>query len=204
MNPLFSGYNFILASQSPRRQYLLNELDLSYTILSHEIDEVYPDSLKRGEIALYLSSLKADAFSEEELGENSILITADTIVWLDNSCIGKPKDEDDAIRMLTELSGRMHSVYTGVCLQSAGKRRFFEVRTDVYFRRLLPAEIEHYVKEYKPMDKAGAYGIQEWIGFIGVSRIDGCYFNVMGLPVQRLYEEIGLFIGDLKNVDSLQ
>ena len=198
MDPLFSGYNFILASQSPRRQYLLNELGLLYTILSHEIDEVYPDSLKRGEIALYLSSLKADAFSKDELGDDSILITADTIVWMDDRCIGKPENEDDAIRMLTKLSGRRHSVYTGVCLQSAGKRRLFEVRTDVYFRLLLPEEIEHYVKEFKPLDKAGAYGIQEWIGIIGVSRIDGCYFNVMGLPVQRLYEEIGVFIGDLK------
>jgi len=197
MDPLFSGYNFILASQSPRRQYLLNELGLRCTILSHEIDEVYPDSLKRGEIAVYLSSRKADAFSEEETGAGTILITADTIVWLDDGCIGKPENEDDAIRMLTTLSGRMHSVYTGVCLQSAGKRRLFEVRTDVYFRRLLPEEIEHYIKEFKPLDKAGAYGVQEWIGYIGVSRIDGCYFNVMGLPVQRLYEEIGLFIKDL-------
>ncbi|HEX7410860.1 MAG TPA: Maf family nucleotide pyrophosphatase [Bacteroidales bacterium] len=198
MDPLFSGYNFILASKSPRRQYLLNELGLHYTILAHEIDEVYPDSLKRGEIALYLSSLKADAFSKDELGDDSILITADTIVWMDDRCIGKPENEDDAIRMLASLSGRMHSVYTGICLQSAGKRRLFEVRTDVYFRLLLPEEIEHYVKEFKPLDKAGAYGIQEWIGIIGVSHIDGCYFNVMGLPVQRLYEEIGLFIGDLK------
>ena len=202
MDPLFSGYNFILASQSPRRQYLLNELGLHYTILSHEIDEVYPDSLKRGEIALYLSSLKADAFSKDELRDDSILITADTIVWMDDRCIGKPENEDDAIRMLTKLSGRMHSVYTGVCLQSAGKRRLFEVRTDVYFRLLLPEEIEHYVKEFKPLDKAGAYGIQEWIGIIGVSRIDGCYFNVMGLPVQRLYEEIGLFIKELKKDDK--
>lgn len=198
MDPLFSGYKFILASQSPRRQHLLNELGLCYTILSHEIDEVYPESLKRGEIALYLSSLKADAFSEEELGNDTILITADTIVWLDDMCIGKPENETDARLMLARLSGKMHSVYTGVCMQSAGKRRMFEVRTDVYFRQLLPEEIEYYVKEFKPLDKAGAYGIQEWIGFIGVSRIDGCYFNVMGLPVQRLYEEIGLFIGDLK------
>jgi septum formation protein len=200
MDPLFAGYNFILASQSPRRQYLLNELGLHYTILSHDIDEVYPESLKRGEIALYLSSLKADAFAEAETGEGTILITADTIVWLDDRCIGKPESEEDAIRMLTELSGKMHSVYTGVCLQSAGKRRVFEVRTDVYFRRLLAEEIEHYVREYKPLDKAGAYGIQEWIGFIGVSRIDGCYFNVMGLPVQRLYEEIGLFIAELNQI----
>ena len=198
MNSLFAGYNFILASQSPRRQYLLNELGLRYTIRSHEIDEIYPDNLKRGEIALYLSSLKADAFSEEELAADSILITADTIVWMDNRCIGKPENENEAIRMLTKLSGRMHSVYTGVCLRSASKRRLFEVRTDVYFKMLLPDEIEHYVQEYKPLDKAGAYGIQEWIGYIGVSRIDGCYFNVMGLPVQRLYEEIGLFIADLK------
>jgi septum formation protein len=199
MDPLFSEYNFILASQSPRRQYLLNELGLRYSILSHEIEEVFPENLKRGEIALYLSSLKADAFSSEELSADTILITADTIVWLDDKCIGKPENEVDAIRMLTELSGKMHSVYTGVCLQSAGNRRSFEVRTDVYFRRLQPEEIEHYVKEFRPLDKAGAYGIQEWIGFIGVSRIDGCYFNVMGLPVQRLYEEIDLFIKELNH-----
>jgi len=203
MDLLFSGYNFILASQSPRRQYLLNELGLQYTIRSHEIEEVYPGNLKRGEIALYLSSLKADAFSKGEIGEKTILITADTIVWMDDSCIGKPENEDDAVLMLTRLSGKMHSVYTGVCLQSAGKRRLFKVRTDVYFRPLLTEEIEHYVKNYKPLDKAGAYGIQEWIGFIGVSRIDGCYFNVMGLPVQRLYEEIKLFIDDLNIGNSL-
>jgi len=197
MNLLFPGYKFILASQSPRRQYLLNELGIPYTILSHKVDEVYPDVLKRGEIALYLCALKADAFSQEEIGEDTILITADTIVWMDGECIGKPMAENDAISMLTRLSGNMHSVYTGVCLQCAGKRRMFEVRTDVYFRPLKHEEIVHYVEEYKPLDKAGAYGIQEWIGYIGVSRIDGCYFNVMGLPVQRLYEEIGLLIGEL-------
>jgi septum formation protein len=198
MDTMFSDYNFILASQSPRRQFLLNELGISYKILSHEIDEVYPENLKRGEIALYLSALKADAFTNEEVGENTILITADTIVWMDGECIGKPLDENDAIRMLSRLSGKMHSVYTGVCLQSAGKRRLFEVRTDVYFRPLKKEEIKHYVRKYQPLDKAGSYGIQEWIGYIGVSRIDGCYFNVMGLPVQRLYEEIGLFITELK------
>jgi septum formation protein len=198
MNTLFPGYNFILASQSPRRHYLMNEMGIPFKILSHEIDEVYPADLKRGEIALYLSALKADAFTAGEIGENTILITADTIVWMDGECIGKPMDENDAILMLTRLSGKMHSVYTGVCLQFAGKRRMFEVRTDVYFRPLKHDEIVHYVEEYKPLDKAGAYGIQEWIGYIGVSRIDGCYFNVMGLPVQRLYEEIGLFINELK------
>jgi len=197
MISLFPEYNFILASQSPRRQYLLNEIGLRYKILSHEIDEVYPDDLKRGEIALYLSALKADAFTNEEIGENTILITADTIVWMDGECIGKPVDADDAVQMLSRLSGNMHSVYTGVCLRSEGKRRLFEVRTDVYFRPLKHEEIVHYVNEYKPLDKAGAYGIQEWIGYIGVSRIDGCYFNVMGLPVQRLYEEIGLLVGEL-------
>jgi septum formation protein len=203
MDTLFSEFNFILASQSPRRQYLLSELGICYTILSHEIDELYPENLKRGEIALYLSALKADAFANEEIADNTILITADTIVWMDGECIGKPMDKDDAVRMLTRLSGNMHSVYTGVCLQANGKRRLFEVRTDVYFKPLLHQEIVHYVNEYKPLDKAGAYGIQEWIGYIGVSRIDGCYFNVMGLPLQRLYEEIGLFIGDLKQESSL-
>ncbi|MEI6748742.1 MAG: Maf family nucleotide pyrophosphatase [Bacteroidota bacterium] len=202
MDSLFSEYNFILASQSPRRQYLLSELGIPYKILSHDIDELYPENLKRGEIALYLSALKADAFTEEEIGKNSILITADTIVWLDGKCIGKPANEDDAIRMLSQLSGKMHSVYTGICLQSVRQRRLFEVRTDVYFKPLLHEEIVHYVQKYKPMDKAGAYGIQEWIGYIGVSRIDGCYFNVMGLPVQRLYEEIGLFILDLRKTAS--
>lgn len=176
----------------------MNELGIRYKILSHEIDEVFPADLKRGEIAIYLSALKADSFTNEEIGENTILITADTIVWMDGECIGKPTDEEDAVKMLARLSGNMHSVYTGVCLQSAGKRRLFEVRTDVYFRPLSHEEIVHYVNVYKPLDKAGAYGIQEWIGYIGVSRIDGCYFNVMGLPVQRLYEEIGIFIGDLK------
>ena len=139
-----------------------------------------------------MAKLKASAF-EGELAENQLLITADTIVWIDNQVLGKPKDRAVAIEMLHQLSGRKHTVYTGVCLKTTQKERVFSAATDVFFRQLSDDEIAYYVDTYKPFDKAGSYGIQEWIGYVGIERIDGSYFNVMGLPVQRLYQELKKF-----------
>jgi len=189
-----SGYHFILASQSPRRLSLLKEIGLDFEVNVKPTDESYPPHLQREEIALYVSNKKAEAFSFQELPENSLLITADTIVWLNGECIGKPEDEEDAIQMIAKLSGNVHTVYTGVCLRTSDKFHSFYVSTDVHFRKLGMDEIRHYVEKYKPLDKAGAYGIQEWIGYIGVERIEGSYFNVMGLPVQRLYCELLEFV----------
>ncbi|MBW6491037.1 MAG: Maf family nucleotide pyrophosphatase [Lentimicrobium sp.] len=189
-----TGYHFILASQSPRRQSLLKEIGLKFEVLVKTINEYYPPHLNREEIALYVSKKKAEVFNFDELPENTLLITADTIVWMDGRCLGKPEDEADAIDILAKLSGNMHTVYTAVCLQTRHRFHTFFVSTDVYFRQLEMAEIRHYVETCKPLDKAGAYGIQEWIGYVGVERIEGSYFNVMGLPVQRLYCELKQFL----------
>ena len=185
-----SGYHFILASQSPRRHFLLKEIGLEFEIQVKPTDESYPSHLQCEEIALHVSKMKAAAFDFNHLPENALVITADTIVWLDGKCIEKPVDEADARKMLTMLSGHRHTVATGVCLRTREKLESFYVNTDVFFRELEPDEIDYYVSHYKPLDKAGAYGIQEWIGYIGVERIEGSYFNVMGLPVQRLYCEL--------------
>lgn len=180
----------LLASQSPRRRALLKELGFPVEIVRPpDVDEVFPDHLKGSEIPVYLSQLKAEAYSEP-IPENCMLVTADTIVWIDNEVIGKPVNREDAIRMLQKLSGRKHSVYTGVSLKYKGSCHLFYDETSVYFRTLTNEEIIRYVDEYKPFDKAGAYGVQEWIGFIGVERIEGSYFNVMGLPTHRIYQEI--------------
>ncbi|MCD6658910.1 MAG: Maf family nucleotide pyrophosphatase [Lentimicrobium sp.] len=190
-NPLKDyPFNVILASQSPRRQTLLRETGLDFEILVKPTDESYPDDLQAEEIALHVSRIKAQAFDLNEFPDHTLIITADTIVWLNGECIGKPADEEDAVKMLSKLSGRKHTVCTGVCLKSKEKYQEFFVNTDVYFRKLTEAEIRYYVAHFRPFDKAGAYGIQEWIGFIGVEKIEGSYFNVMGLPVQRLYCEL--------------
>jgi septum formation protein len=188
----FNSYQIILASQSPRRQHLLKELGIPFKVKTKEVEEIYPEDLKDESIAIYLAKLKAEAFASE-LIENELLITADTIVWLNGQVLGKPKDYNDAFRMLKLLSGNMHTVYTGVCLLSLKKEITFCSRTDVYFRHLEDHEIENYLKTHQPYDKAGAYGVQEWIGYIGVERINGSYFNVMGLPIQRLYDELRKF-----------
>lgn len=190
-----SGYHIILASQSPRRHFLLTETGLDFEVMVIPTDESYPGDLVCGEIALYVSKVKAQVFDFDRLPENALLITADTIVWLEDECIGKPSDAPEARRMLAKLSGKKHTVATGVCFRTRDRFHSFYVNTDVYFRQLEKAEIEYYVDTYKPFDKAGAYGIQEWIGYIGVERIDGSYSNVMGLPVQRLYGELKTFIG---------
>jgi septum formation protein len=183
-----------LASQSPRRRALLKELGYKVEIIkAPDVDEIYPPNLKGPEIPVYLSKLKAQAF-DGTLPDNAILVTADTIVWLNNEVLGKPKDMEDAINMLQKLSGKMHEVFTGVCLTYRDKQVCFFDTTRVYFRELTLEEIRYYVENFKPLDKAGAYGVQEWIGYAGVSHIEGSYFNVMGLPTFRLYEEISKII----------
>jgi septum formation protein len=183
-------YHIILASRSPRRRHLLKELNISFEAIDLQIDESYPEELKREEIAVYLATAKAKAFPAAGLKDNTLLITADTIVWLDNHTIGKPAGRDEAIQLLKVLSGKKHEVITGMCLRTCTFTRSFYCETGVWFRELTDEEITWYVDHYHPMDKAGAYGAQEWIGYIGIERIEGSYFNVMGLPVHRLYEEL--------------
>ena len=182
-------YNYILASKSPRRHELLHSLGINFSVRTKEVDENYPNSLKREEIAIYLAKLKASAFANE-LAENDLLITADTIVWLNGEVFGKPADRNDAIRILRKLSGIEHQVISGVCLTSIKRQKTFFSVSNVQFKQLSEAEIQFYVDEYKPFDKAGAYGIQEWIGYIGITHIEGSFYNVIGLPVQQLYSEI--------------
>ncbi len=181
----------ILSSNSPRRKELLEGLGIPFKVLVIQgIDESYPDTLPACEIAEYISVKKAEPYRGSLVGTDNIVLTADTVVVLGNDIMGKPTDEQDAYRMLRELSGHTHQVYTGVCLTTATAQRHFSVRTDVTFKSLSDEEIWHYIRRYHPLDKAGAYGIQEWIGYIGITGISGSYYNVMGLPVQRIYEEL--------------
>ncbi len=182
-------YHFILASKSPRRQFLLKDLGLDFEVVTRDVDESFPEHLKAEQIPLYLCEKKARAF-DEELNDNTIVITADTIVWIDDHVLNKPENYEDAVRMLTLLSGRMHKVFTGVCLKSNEKMILFYVVTNVYFKKITPEEIDYYIRNFHPFDKAGAYGAQEWIGYIAVEKIEGSYFNVMGLPLKELYEEL--------------
>lgn len=192
MKPLenIQHYKIVLASNSPRRQELLSGLNLGYTIrVLPGIDESYPDYLKGEEIPMYISRKKADAY-RNTMGEDELIITADTVVYIHGKVLGKPKSLEEAQEMLRELSGDTHQVITGVCLTTREIQRTFSAMTQVTFDTLTEDEIEFYVKTYQPLDKAGAYGVQEWIGFVGVSKLEGSYFNVMGLPVQRLYQEL--------------
>ncbi|GET26360.1 Maf-like protein [Prolixibacter sp. NT017] len=182
-------YRIILASKSPRRRQLLADLDIDFVTEIHEVDEVFPEGLPMEEIPQYLARLKAEPFVET-LKENELVITSDTIVYVEGEVLGKPADYDEAVEMMNKLSGRRHEVVTGVCLTSKDKQVSFASVTDVFFKSLSRDEIDYYITHYKPYDKAGAYGIQEWIGYIGIERIEGSYFNVMGLPVQHLYEEL--------------
>ena len=210
------NYKIILASNSPRRRELLAGLDIPFEVkVIKGIDESYPESLDAYEVAEYISSKKAEAYrglldeepsgkASEEQGEDAaqtLILTADTVVIAPTAdeqndqegkgvILGKPKDEEDAVRMLRMLSGKTHHVVTGVCLTTRSQQRHFSVTTEVTFKQLSDAEIRYYISHYKPFDKAGAYGIQEWIGYIGCTGLNGSYFNVMGLPVQRIYEEI--------------
>tara|TARA_R110002050_G_scaffold11203_2_gene38076 strand:+ start:692 stop:1270 length:579 start_codon:yes stop_codon:yes gene_type:complete len=182
------NYNIILASKSPRRQQFLKDLELPFMVQLKEIEEIYPTELQGTEITDYLADLKSKPFIN--LKENDLLITSDTIVWLDKKALGKPKDKSDAIRILQKISGKMHQVITSVSLKGASFQKIFNDTTNVYFKKLTIDEITYYVENNKPYDKAGSYGIQEWIGFIGIEKIEGSYFNVMGLPVQKLYKEL--------------
>ena len=180
------NHNIILASGSPRRQAFFKELDLDFTIQVKEVNEVYPSNLKHSEITDYLSRLKASVFVD--LKQNDILITSDTIVWKDEKAVGKPKDFKEAKQMLRDLSGKMHEVITSVCFTSKEFQKTVNDVTKVWFKTLSEEEIDYYLKTYKPFDKAGSYGIQEWIGYIGIEKIEGCYFNVMGLPTRLVYK----------------
>ena len=186
-------YEILLASNSPRRRELLAGLDIEYRVTAlPEVDESYPATLSGEEIPLYISQEKAAAY-RSQMKENTLLITADTIVWLDGRVYGKPHDLADAKAMLQALSGKTHTVITGVTLTSMQKQISFAVSTEVDFAPLSDDEIDYYVDRYRPLDKAGAYGVQEWIGYIGVTGLHGSYYNVMGLPIQRLYTELKKF-----------
>lgn len=183
-------YRIVLASNSPRRKELLAGLGLPFEVrVLNGIDESYPPSIPVSEVALHIAGQKADAY-RKTMASDEIIITADTVVIVDDEILGKPHDEADAIRMLRLLSGRTHQVTTGVCLVAKEWERRFSVTTDVTFKTLSDEEINYYITTYKPFDKAGAYGIQEWIGYIGVTALKGSYYNVMGLPVQRIYEAL--------------
>lgn len=188
-----SGYKIILASQSPRRQQLLKELGISFEVAKVDFNENYPSHLKGKEIAIYLAQSKAGYF-KSNLTEGEIVITADTIVWCDEKVLNKPATRHEAYRMLNELSGNTHEVITGVNLLSVNKEKTFSETTKVVFESLTDEEIFYYIDTFTPYDKAGAYGIQEWIGIAACSRIEGSYFNVVGLPVQRLYSELKDFV----------
>jgi septum formation protein len=186
-------YQIILASNSPRRKELLAGLDLQFKVrVLQDVDESYPNDLPTLKIAEFISKKKADAYIQT-MADDELVITADTVVILGDEVMGKPHDEADAKRMLGELSGQTHQVATGVTLSTKERQMSFSVVTDVAFKQLSSDEIDYYVRTYHPMDKAGAYGIQEWIGYIGVTALKGSYFNVMGLPVQRIYEALKTF-----------
>lgn len=185
-------YNIILGSGSPRRQQLLKDVGFDFKVRSLNADESFPSTLKAEEIALYLCEKKAHAYPEK-LKEDELLITADTIVWIDGAVLNKPEGEFEAKQMLQLLSGKMHQVFTGVCITGAHKKISFTDETKVWFKHLNEEEIMFYIHHYKPFDKAGSYGAQDWLGLIGVHKIEGSYFNVMGLPVHRLYEELKKF-----------
>jgi septum formation protein len=189
---IFPSYEIILASRSPRRQQLLSDLGLHFDVQSMDVDEHYPEGMGMLEIPLYLAELKASAFLPQ-LKTGQLVIAADTIVWLDGQVMNKPKDREDGFRMLKALSGKQHQVVTGVCLLSVDKKHSFTDTTEVWVQKLTDKEIGYYLDTRKPYDKAGAYGIQEWIGYVGIHRIEGSFFNVMGLPVHLVYQHLKSF-----------
>lgn len=187
------NYHIILSSNSPRRKELMAGLDLDFEVrVLSGVDESYPDDMPVSKVAEYISREKAEAY-KKEIKPDELFITADTVVILGDEVLGKPSDEEDAKRMLRKLSGNTHHVITGVCLTTSERQHSFSVVTGVTFKSLSEDEIDYYVSKYKPLDKAGSYGIQEWIGYVGVTSIEGSYFNVMGLPVQRIYQELQRF-----------
>ena len=188
------GYRIVLGSKSPRRRQLISDAGIEFELaMEYECDESYPSEMDHTLVPEYLSVKKSQAYPQP-LGDRDILITADTVVLLNDKILGKPKDREDAIGILQSLSGNTHRVITGVTLRSADKMESFSVSTDVCFSQLRKQEIEYYVDTYKPFDKAGSYGIQEWIGYIGIESINGSFYNVMGLPIQRLYGVLERFI----------
>lgn len=182
-------YQLILGSGSPRRQELLKSLGFNFSVKPINADESFSDTLKAQEIPLYLSVKKANAYPEK-LKANELLITSDTIVWCENKVLNKPADFNEGKQMLTMLSGKMHQVFTAVCLKSSNKEVVFYDESKVYFKNLTNEEIEYYLTNFSPYDKAGGYGVQDWIGYIGIEKIEGSFYNVMGLPVKHLYEEL--------------
>lgn len=188
------NYNLILASASPRRRQLLADCGIQFTLAEKfECDETFPATMPCCEVAQHISALKSNSYPNP-LSEKDILLTADTVVIAENKILGKPADRAEAVEMLTLLSGRKHTVITGVTIRTATHTHSFSVESSVYFRALTSEEMDYYIDTYKPFDKAGAYGIQEWIGYVAIEGIEGSFFNVMGLPVQRLYVELDLFI----------
>lgn len=186
-------YNVVLVSQSPRRRELLKGLEVDFTSTSVDTDESYPATLEGAQIPLYIAEQKADAYMPQ-MSDDTLAITADTVVLVAGKVLGKPADAKEARQMLQMLSGNVHQVITGVCIFTKSKRRSFHALSEVTFAALSAEEIDHYIEVYKPFDKAGSYGVQEWIGYIAMEKIVGSYFNVMGLPVQRLYKELNQFL----------
>ena len=186
-------YHIILASKSPRRQELLRGMGVDFEILTKETDERFPSDMPLDEVPKYLSLQKSLAFADEELPTDYLLITSDTVVICEGEILGKPKDREDAVRMLQLLSGKTHHVVTGVTVRSVEKTESFAVRSNVTFADLEQDEIDYYIEHCKPFDKAGAYGIQEWIGYVGISGLEGSFYNVMGLPTRKLYGVLKAF-----------
>ena len=181
-------YQIVLASKSPRRQELLRGMGVTFTIITKETPETFPPEMSLEEVPMHLSLQKSLAFTDDELPANYLLITADTVVISEGEILGKPKDAADAVRMLEQLSGKEHHVVTGVTVRSRDRRESFAVRSEVTFAPLEREEIDYYIAHCQPFDKAGAYGIQEWIGYVGISGLEGSFYNVMGLPTRRLYQ----------------
>lgn len=190
LNNKLHTYKLILASGSPRRQQFLRDLDVDFEIRLKDVEEIYPDHLQGAEITDFLAKLKADAF---DAAADEIILTSDTIVWHENRALGKPKDYEDAFAMLQSLSGKTHEVITSVCIKTAAKAEVFHETTRVTFNTLSDTEIKYYLDNYKPYDKAGSYGIQEWIGLVAIARIEGSYANVVGLPVDKVYQYLSTF-----------
>ena len=187
-----NGYKIILASGSPRRQQFFKDLDLDFEIKLKEVEEIYPNTLQGVEITNFLAELKANSFNNEILS-NEIIVTSDTIVWFENKALGKPKDAEDAFQMLQSMAGKTHEVITSVCFKTISKSDLLHTITKVTFNPISDEEIQYYIQNYKPFDKAGAYGIQEWIGLMAISKIEGSYTNVVGLPTDLVYDYLSNF-----------
>lgn len=189
---ILHNYAIVLGSNSPRRKQFLTDLGLTFVVRASDVDEIYPPELQREQITDFIARLKASSIALEH--DKEILITSDTTVWNEGKSLGKPQDREEAIAMLQSLSGKMHEVITSICLKTTQKEHTFHAVTEVHFSKLTAAQIDYYVDQYKPYDKAGAYGIQEWIGLVGIERINGSYTNIVGLPTTELMKELLLFI----------